>query len=213
MGNALRGVDVPSGYESWKSEVTPHLVDEAESGWRREGFSGHARTSAQIWQGTIEALVRQTLYSRKEGRTMQVFVLAKNDHLIFNVDAPVGQGGTNALEDVYLVQFLILKAAERATRVGPDLKTRMLRVPLSGKADDATIDGIKAVQEQVQKTFPGAVVDGRVSPALGVNYGGGIWTIVTLNDSVREYYPERWPRLQDLKGCPPVVRIKVLQLL
>src|SRR5262245_14690686 len=133
---------------------------------------------------------------------MQVFVPEKNNHMIFNVESNVGKGGANLTEDVFLVQFLIQKALERRPVSRPDLKERMAKVPLTGVADDDTIDGIKAVQELMRDKFPGTVVDGKVSPARGVDYGGGLWTIVTLNDTVRLGFPEKWPRIQDLSNCP-----------
>jgi len=145
---------------------------------------------------------------------MNVFLPGPGDHLIFNVDAPVGPG-TGSTEDILLVQFLIRKVAEKRLNAHPALKARMLKVPLSGVADAATVDGIKAAQEylKAEPGYGGTVVDGRVSPARGISYGGGVWTICVLNNTVRDLYPELWPRLQDFDGCPVAVGAKAQKIL
>ncbi|MCR9293270.1 MAG: hypothetical protein NXI32_11160 [bacterium] len=124
--------------------------------------------------------------------------------LLFNVDAVVGLHGANATEDVALVQFMIRKAGERvpAAKGNVDRTSRYLAVPLTGVCDAATIDGIRAVQEDMREKSPGTIVDGRVSPARGVNYGSGIWTITLLNGFCRRFCPEFWPRLFDSPDCP-----------
>jgi hypothetical protein len=137
---------------------------------------------------------------------MYVFApMPRDQHspMLFNVDAVVGNRGTNLPEDVYLVQFLLRKVGQRvpATR-GVNRTPRYLAVPLSGRCDAATIDGIRASQEDMRETMPGTVVDGRISPARSLYYGGGVWTIVALNGFIRAHCPEAWPRLQDFDDCP-----------
>ena len=138
--------------------------------------------------------------------------------MFFNVDQSVGHLGANARqEDILLVQFMIRKIAEVSpaapTPEGQQRKLRALLVPLSGVCDEATIDGIRAWQEANQKNNPGTVVDGLVNPARGYSYGPGFWTIVKLNASMRFYFRNVWPRLQDLPGCPPALAQRVYQIL
>ena len=144
---------------------------------------------------------------------MRIFVPDPTDHMIFNIDAHVGQGCTNKSDDVFLVQFLMRKAGEKKPVDRPDIRARLVKVPLSGTVDPLTVDGIKAAQEAMRAKRPTTVVDGIVSPARGVDYGGGIWVIVTLNDSVRTSFPDKWPRLQDFSDCPEPLKTKVLQIL
>jgi hypothetical protein len=141
---------------------------------------------------------------------MHMLSLGPKDHLIFNVDAPVGLG--SAGEDVFLVQFLIRSMAESSpASISPEIIARMKNVPLNGFADDDTVDGIMAVQERMQAKNPGTIVDGRVSPARGEAYGPKeFWTIVTLNSTVRKNNLEKWPRLHEMKDCPDAVKNKVL---
>src|SRR5262245_39916937 len=107
--------------------------------------------------------------------------------VFFNIDASVGEKGANSsLEDILLVQFLLRKAGEAAGPVvAPDKKEVMLNVAPTGICDPETIQGIKAFQETMRERIPGTIVDKRVSPARGYQYGRGVFTIVSLNVTVR----------------------------
>jgi hypothetical protein len=135
--------------------------------------------------------------------------------MFFNVDSSVGQGGVNSSrEDILLVQFLVRKAGETATpAVSADRKARMLKVRATGTCDDDTIDGIRATQEHIRQVIPGTVVDGRVSPARGYDYGGGSWIIIFLNMQIRVKFSNVWPRLQDLADCPPQLKTRFQEVL
>jgi hypothetical protein len=123
--------------------------------------------------------------------------------MLFNVDGVVGNRGANLPEDVHLVRFLLRKVGQRVPAgTGVDRTPRYLAVPLHGRCDAATIDGIRAAQEDMREKFPGTVVDGRVSPVRSLDYGPGPWTIVMLNGWIRRHCPEFWPRLQDASECP-----------
>jgi hypothetical protein len=141
---------------------------------------------------------------------MHVLPLGRNDITIINVDATVEKG--SAVEDVLLVQFLLWLCGKHAPPTVPQaVKEKLLNVPRSGRADDATVEGIKALQTRMRVTHPETVVDGRVSPArAGGNYAGRVeWSIVTLNAFVRNHFLGKWPRLQDIPGCPEVVRARL----
>ena len=89
----------------------------------------------------------------------------------------------------------------------------MLKVAATGRADAATIDGIKAVQETMREKYAGTIIDGRVDPAQGYRYGGAVWTIVSLNRSLRSHFPEIWPRLHDFPDCPGSLKQKIAAML
>jgi len=144
-------------------------------------------------------------------RTMRLFVPQGYDHLVFNVDSHVGPGCPNNIEDVLLVQFMLVELG--GITIDANLKKKLLKVPKSGICDDATNDGIRAVQEAVHNGVAASIVDGIVSPAKGALYGGAAWTIVVLNTNVREANPGTWPRLQDFTGCPALLKPKVQALL
>jgi peptidoglycan hydrolase-like protein with peptidoglycan-binding domain len=132
--------------------------------------------------------------------------------MFFNVDSSVGNNGTNSNRaDILLVQFLIRKLSVlAASNLSPDQRARMGRVTVDGMSGPITIDGIRAVQERMREKQPGTVVDGRVSGARGRHqYGAGVWTIVSLNSSLRKRIPSVWPRLQDLPDCPAALKIEI----
>jgi hypothetical protein len=71
--------------------------------------------------------------------------------MFFNVDTSVGKAGRNSSpEDILLVQFLLQVTAGAATAkdaAGEARRQRVLKVPVTGIADAATMDGIHAWQE------------------------------------------------------------------
>jgi hypothetical protein len=137
--------------------------------------------------------------------------------IFFNVTASVGNQAANAnRDDILLVQFLLRAIAEAIPATlpgGQGRRDRMLKVPLSGVIDPATIDGIRAWQEGAKEQFPATVVDGRVSSARAYLYGGAMWTIVHMNAAFRAHFPTIWPRLQDHPRCPAPLRLRVPQVL
>src|ERR1035437_7625361 len=137
--------------------------------------------------------------------------------IFFNVDTSVGDKGANSsAEDILLVQFLIRQIAEEVPSSQPggeSRRQRMLKVPMSGSCDGATIDGIRAWQEARKVRAPGPVVAGLVSQARGYFYGPGEWTIVDLNAIFRQAFKEIWPRLDKRPSCPGLLRLRVIQVL
>jgi hypothetical protein len=138
--------------------------------------------------------------------------------LFFNVDGSVGENGQNSsAEDILLVQFLLheIAAAAKSSKPGGEAhRQRILKVPMSGANDAATIDGIRAWQEGRKEGMPATIVDGRVNSARGVFYvKGGEWTIVDLNAMFRTLFPKIWPRLQDHPSCPGLLKTRVPQIL
>lgn len=132
--------------------------------------------------------------------------------VFFNLDSSVGYNGANSNRtDILLVQFLIKKlSVVAASNLSPDQVARMGRVTVDGRSGPITIDGIRAVQERMRQIYPATVVDGRVSSARSSGkYGGGIWTIVTLNSSLRKRIPTVWPRMQDIPDCHPELKIQI----
>lgn len=134
--------------------------------------------------------------------------------LLFNVEGSVGRNGQNLhSDDILLVQFLLSKMADSAIAFSAERRAKLANVPLTGTCDAATIDGISAFQGQIADISPGTVVDGKVSVASGYEYGSGTYTIVQLNSALRTRFPQFWPRLFDVPGCPPALQAKVKTLM
>jgi len=108
---------------------------------------------------------------------------------ILNVEQKVGPRAAcpNLPSDVEAVQRLIAIAAQSWA------STHGFGLPYpTGNFDPLTGFYIYDFQHSQTSRKPGTVVDGCVSPAHGVSYGGGIWTIVGLNYIAREHDPNAW---------------------
>lgn len=138
----------------------------------------------------------------------------RNQPTFFNVDGVVGASpAQNLREDLLLVQFAFSWIASSPTPgTGAKLAAAAKAVRLTGAIDAATISAIQAMQERRKEQFPGTVVDGRVSPARGgTSYGGGRWTIISINDALKFRFRNLWPRIDAIPGCPLELRNMVLR--
>lgn len=132
--------------------------------------------------------------------------------VFFNVDGVVGERpAENRQEDVFLVQFLInLVGSTPTAKTEPELVAAFRRVSVTGTIDQATIDAIRAYQQIRRNTDgPSQVVDGRISPARGYQFGSALYTIVLFNDMVQNRNTDIWPRIDKLPNCPGPLRTMV----
>jgi hypothetical protein len=130
---------------------------------------------------------------------------------LYNVDGVVGAApAQNLREDVLLVQFLFSVIAKSVT--DPAAKAVLGAVKVTGMIDPPTIAAIKDIQTRHKKNNPGAIVDGRMSPAKGAySYGGGQWAIVRLNENVQANQLDNWPRIDKIAGCPAELKAMVVR--
>jgi|SRR5271166_3606342 len=122
-----------------------------------------------------------------------------------NVDKRVDQSGTAAVEDVLLVQFALHKIGEKIGALPAFWGPIFLKVPVNGKVDSNTVEAIKTFQRGRPDNPRGTntnVVDGMVSRAHGYVYGQGDWTIYDLNVQLAIRFPEVYPRIDNIPGCP-----------
>ena len=81
--------------------------------------------------------------------------------------------------------------------------TDLSAVKCTGMIHAPTIAAIRDIQTRHKKANPGAIVDGRMSPAKGAySYGGGEWAIVRLNENVQRENTDNWPRIDKIAGFP-----------
>ena len=124
--------------------------------------------------------------------------------LFFNVDASVGNQGSNSRsDDIILVQFLLKLTGKLAVK--PDARAKMLATPQTGQIDPTTIENIKFFQQSLRDVGRPVTVDGRISSAKGYHFGATPFTIVHLNAIVRAGFLQQWPRLQDIAECPAML--------
>ncbi len=131
--------------------------------------------------------------------------------VFFNVDGVVGAApAQNNREDVLLVQFFFRVISKKVTE--PAAKLVLSAVKMTGTIDAPTIAAIKDIQTRHKKNNPGAIVDGRMSPAKnGYNYGGAEWAIVRLNENVQTSNLDNWPRIDKISECPAEVQAMVVR--
>jgi hypothetical protein len=125
--------------------------------------------------------------------------------IFFNVEGVVGAAPSqNRREDVLLVQFFLSLLVKEFSMSAENSRV-FSAVKLTGALDQSTTEAIKAFQKAVQGA-PGSrtVVDSRVSPAVeGYAYGKGApWTITELNIVTKDHFPDVWPRIDLIVGCP-----------
>lgn len=134
--------------------------------------------------------------------------------LFFNLDGVVGASpADNLTEDVLFIQFCFRFSADHQAGIStPGLLEKLNAVHPTGMIDTATIDSIRATQEVFRRHTPGTIIDGRVSPAHGYIYGGGVWSIVNYNNILQERTKDIWPRLDKLPDCPPGLAAAVIRV-
>lgn len=137
--------------------------------------------------------------------------------IFFNLNTSVGKAGQNTnIEDVLLVQWLLKKLVERMPATTPEGKAAddvIRRMQVTGSVDPTTITAIESFQNSMKAKNPGVVVDGRMSPAKGIGYGSGVWSIAQLNNFIRKSCQDKWPRLQDFKDCPGSLQVRFQEIL
>ncbi len=109
---------------------------------------------------------------------------------ILNVSKKVGPRSDciNAVGDVEAVQRLVAAGCRKYAG------NHGFGLPLPTGTLDA-LTGFYIFESQYKRKStgaPGTVVDGCVSPAHGVAYGGGVWTIVQLNAYAFSYDRAAW---------------------
>ena len=121
-----------------------------------------------------------------------------------NLDGKVGGDSDcpNHRSDVQAVQSLIALVL----RGTPGWK---LGAPWpSGQFDAITGYHVFNIQNFLKRSRPGTVVDGCVSPAHGISYGGGTWCILNLNLWARNKDHAAWQKiLGRYRASAPAVKI------
>lgn len=134
--------------------------------------------------------------------------------VFYNLDGAVGAPpASNKTEDVLLVQFAFsIIGKQPDPHTAPELTAAAKTLRVTGTIDATTINAIRVHQQCTKRNRPGQVIDGRVSPAKGgYNFGGGIWTICYLNNSLQNRYYNIWPRIDKIPGCPAPLQQMVVR--
>ena len=120
--------------------------------------------------------------------------------VFLNIDANVGKGQPNVPTDVLLVQFFMRKIADKRASKDPKIIGAFAAVRPTGFVDAPTINAINATQ---LVTGASATGDNHVSVARGYTYGGRFYEIVILSNTMVRAFPDLFPRIDRIEGCPP----------
>ena len=128
--------------------------------------------------------------------------------VFLNIDGDVGEGAPNVNpQDIALVQYMLRTIGDRPGGRAIEVADVLRQVEPTGVMDDRTIAAIRALQSVRD---PGTVVDGKVSTARGYTYDGvHNYMIVAMNHSMRNRYPDAFPRLDRVPGCPFMVEVAI----
>jgi hypothetical protein len=145
---------------------------------------------------------------------VKAYLHQDGDHfdILWNVDCSVGKGGQNHLRaDVLYIQWYYQLAA--AQSLTPDDRKNIYRaVKLTGTCSGKDGDPLVAAITAHQRAINHPQVDGRVSVATGSGkLGASAFFVLRLGARLANMYPDFWPRLDKIPGCPPEVASAVKQ--
>jgi len=126
---------------------------------------------------------------------------------IWNVSTHVGPAKRhpNRATDVELVQFLLAESLKRGWPDEPSTSGAAVPpVTVDGRFN--AVLGFWIFYSQQCSATPAASVDGVVSPAHGVMYGGGAWVIVRLNNYLWAADTTFWSKLDNDPRLSPGLR-------
>ncbi|SFI44269.1 hypothetical protein SAMN05216304_102772 [Bosea sp. OK403] len=139
---------------------------------------------------------------------MKAYLHADAGHFDFqwNIDCSVGKGGQNNLRaDVLYIQWYYQLAANQV-ETPPDRKAIYKQVGLTGMCNGTDADPLVRAITLHQRSINHPQVDGRVSVATaGGKVGASAFFVLRIGARIANMYPELWPRLEKIPGCPAEV--------
>ena len=126
---------------------------------------------------------------------------------IWNVSGHVGCKANceNRATDVELVKFLFREINQREAfhRLTPACKSPLVTV-------NGTFDAVLGFWIYAFEDFPGATIDGTISPAKGVTYSAGqLWQIVFLNGRLHKLAPDVWASIDKNAQLTPALKAEL----
>jgi len=127
-------------------------------------------------------------------------------HFHWNLECSVGKHGQNSLAcEVSYIQWYYTLAAKNA-KTPLDRRAVYSKVAVSGMCLGTDADPLVQAILIHQKALHHPVIDGKVSVAHGDGrIGQNAFFILRLNARLSDMYPEVWPRLDLIPGCPALV--------
>jgi hypothetical protein len=132
----------------------------------------------------------------------------------YNVDAAVGKGRANHLEDVMLVQFFIKEIFDFGAPMNQMTTFPDTPLTVSASPDQNLYDWILAFQKMAQKMGTQVVADGTVDsdPGFSMTRTRGtnsVYTIVIMNNFFQGQQPAIYPKLWEHPRMPQTLSINL----
>lgn len=131
---------------------------------------------------------------------------ALTPHVHWNLDCSVGKGGQNSLpcEVLYIQWYYSLAAGHPNTPL--ERKLVYAKVAVNGVCTGTASDPLVQAILLHQTSLKHKTMDGKISVAKGDGRAGGtLFFILRLNARLAHMFPNFWPRLDLIHGCPPQV--------
>lgn len=131
-------------------------------------------------------------------------------HFQWNLDSAVGKGGQNSSrEDISYIQWYYTVAAAHS-RTPEDRKAVYSRVSITGICRGTDDDPLVQAILTHQRALSHPVIDGKISVASGDGrLGARAFFILRLGARFADMFPNVWPRLDLIPGCPAEVATAV----
>ena len=125
---------------------------------------------------------------------------------MWNIDSSVGKGGlNNNAADVSFIQWYYTLAANFHLTEAAN-KAIYRSVKITGRCNGTDADPLVAAIIAQQKGMNHPTVDGKVSVVSGTGkIGNKAYFLIRLEARLAVMYPQAWPRLDLIPGCPPAV--------
>jgi hypothetical protein len=125
---------------------------------------------------------------------------------MWNLDNSVGKGGANTnAADVSFIQWYYTAAADFHLTEAAN-KEIYRRVKITGRCTGLDSDPLVAAIFAQQRAMMHPHVDGRVSVVSGTGkIGANAFFLLRLEARFAIMFPNAWPRLDLIPGCPPEV--------
>lgn len=138
--------------------------------------------------------------------------IVANNWFLWNIDQSVGKNASNGNSaDISLVQWYFVQLATRPAGVNPAHLSiyRAVRVTgsCSGRDDDPLVVAILTWQNSEHADRAHSTVDGHVSVAQGTGFyaAAAPFMILMLSDELAHWFPNVYPRLDLIPGCPSAI--------
>lgn len=135
-------------------------------------------------------------------------LVAQNGRFYWNVDAHVGPGCPNKVDDVQLVQFGYWCMGNNSKTPGSPADRALFAAVVPGAIYTGSPSDPLTLAIKRHQAMRGGTQDSRISP-MQANQGYN-WMISALSNNISNYLATQWPRIDRHAKCPPALKPVIL---